>query len=239
MRPRLPVIALAIAYPLLVLAGVATGASALRFAGLVALVLAVVLPGLLAGRRYSWVVAAVMLTGCAWLGRTGSSLLALLIAPIVIPAGVAWVFGRTLLRGQVPLIEQLVLRLHAGGPPADQERLRYARHLTVGWTTLLAALASANAILGALVAPGGFCDLLGRVPPVSVSVRAWALLTGIVGYALVIVFFVAEYMYRQQRFPVQPYDGFVDFLRRALASAPLVVAGHAGPTDTRMAEPDS
>ncbi|MFO1394648.1 MAG: hypothetical protein U1F09_12865 [Steroidobacteraceae bacterium] len=161
-----------------------------------------------------------VIAGCAWLAHLGSAMLPLLLAPVLIPAGVAWTFGRTLRAGRVPLIVQLVRHLHAGHGPVTEDRIHYAARLTMAWTALLAALAASNAVLALVVTPGGLLESMGQHPPVAVSSRTWALWTGILGYAVVSVFFAAEYVYRQRRFPEQPYRDFRDFLRRSIAAVP-------------------
>lgn len=219
-------VVLAVSYPLLLLAGVWWDAGILRHAGLLALIIAVGLPGLVAGRRSAWLGTTIATAGFLWLVRSGSTMLPLLLAPVLIPAGAAWIFGRTLLPGRVALIEQLVRVLH-GGELVDHARLLYARRLTIAWTALLAALAASNAALGAVTSPGGLVDHFGIDLPFSVSNRLWAGWTGVAGYAVVALFFVAEFAYRQRRFPQQPYDGFVDFVRRSAAAAPALLAGRA------------
>ena len=224
MRPAVLSVALLVAYPLLVLAGVVSGVHAVRIAGLASLGVAILLPGLVAGRPAAWSAAVLTIAGCAWLALRESSMLPLLLAPVLIPAGVAWVFGRTLRADRVPLIVQLVRHLHAGHGPVDEDRIRYARRLTVAWTVLLAGLAVFNAMLGLLMTPGGLLEsFFGHRPPLAVSDRTWAIATGLLGYVAVAVFFVAEYAYRQRRFPEQPYRDFREFLRRSVAAAPAIV----------------
>lgn len=223
MRPGVLSVALLVAYPLLVLAGVVSGVQAVRMAGLAALGLAILLPGLVAGRPATWCAAALAIAGCTWLALRDSSMLPLLLAPVLIPAGVAWIFGRTLRAGRVPLIVQLVRHLHAGHGPVAEDRILYARRLTVAWTVLLAGLALFNAMLGSLMTPGGLLESLGTRTPLAVSDRTWAIATGLLGYVVVAVFFVAEYAYRQSRFPEQPYRDFREFLRRSMAAAPAIV----------------
>lgn len=223
MRPAVLSVALLVAYPLLVLAGVVSGVHAVRIAGLASLGVAILLPGLLAGRPAAWSAAVLTIAGCAWLALRESSMLPLLLAPVLIPAGVAWVFGRTLRADRVPLIVQLVRHLHEGHGPVADDRIRYARRLTIAWTLLLAGLALFNAALGLLVTPGGFLDSIGQRAPLAVSGRTWAIATGLLGYVVVAVFFVSEYVYRQSRFPEQPYRDFRDFLRRSVAAAPSIV----------------
>lgn len=223
MRPGALSVALMVAYPVLVLAGVVSGVQAVRLLGLATLGLAILLPGLVAGRMVAWSAAVLTIAGSAWLARRDSSMLPLLLAPVLIPAGVAWIFGRTLRAGRVPLIVQLVRHLHDGHGPLAEDRIRYARRLTIAWTVLLTGLALVNATLGLLMTPGGLLESFGQRTPLAVSDRTWAVATGILGYAVVAAFFLAEYAYRQRRFPQQPYHGFREFLRRSMAAAPAIM----------------
>lgn len=54
--------------------------------------------------------------------------------------------------------------------------------------------------------------------PLPVSNNAWALFTNVIGYVSVGAFFLAEYAYRQYRFPKQPYRNLMDFVRRTVAA---------------------
>lgn len=238
MRPAVIVVSLAAAYPMLLIAGIARDVSVLRYASLVALLTAVFLPGLLAGRVAAWIGAFASIAACLWLTRRGAGMLPLLLAPVVIPAGVGWIFGRTLRPGNVPLIEQIVRYLHSGTGPVELARTRYARRLTIAWTVLLASLAVGNAVLGAFASPGGLLELAGIHPPLSVPSSIWAAWTGAAGYLVVAAFFVAEYAYRQWRFPDQPYDGFMDFLRRSAAIAPSLATGRS-PSHGNTTSPDT
>jgi hypothetical protein len=97
----------------------------------------------------------------------------------------------------------------------------------------LASLAVCNAVLGAFTSPGGLLELAGFRPPFAVPSPIWAAWTGVAGYLVVALFFVAEYAYRQWRFPDQPYDGFMDFLRRSAALAPELATGRSrSPSNT-------
>ena len=69
---------------------------------------------------------------------------------------VAWIFGRTLLHGRVPLITRMVAGLD--GIPARHSRRTccdYTRNLTPAWAVLLAALALLNLLLAAIAVPNG------------------------------------------------------------------------------------
>jgi uncharacterized membrane protein len=220
MRRGAILVALGVSYPVIVAAGVVTGSELLKFGGLAVLLLILLLPGLARGGPLSWLCAIAGVIGLGVAARAHLVMLPLLVTPVVIPAAVAWAFGRTLLGGRTPLISQIVQLLHPPDDRVDPAILEYARRLTWTWTLLLAALAVANAALGALMTPGGFCNLIGMNSPIPVPQSVWALFTNVFGYVIVGVFFLAEYAYRRRRFPVQPYSDFADFLRRSVALAP-------------------
>ena len=230
-------IAIAVGYPALVVAGISAGSETLTLAGLAALVLAVLLPGLLRGRVSSWLGAILAIVGLLVVARADAALPALIITPILIPGAVAWTFGRTLLPGRTPLIGQLVRLLHGPNDRVDPEVFLYARRLTWLWCLLTAGIALTNATLGALMSPGGIVEQIGIEPPVQVSRDSWAWFANVFGYLIVGIVFVAEYAYRRHRFPDQPYRSFADFLRRSIAAAPrLSGAPVDGGADVRPLE---
>lgn len=104
----------------------------------------------------------------------------LLVPPIAINLALAWVFGRTLLRGRVPLIARFALM--------EQETLSaevaaYTRLLTWLWTVLFVTAAAISLVLA----------LAG-------DRNAWSLFTNLINYLLVGVLFVGEFAYRRLRF---------------------------------------
>lgn len=92
-----------------------------------------------------------------------------------------WVFGRTLVHGREPLISSFARRIHGTVPPHVDP---YARRVTVAWCVFFAAQALLSAVLFALA-------------PLDV----WSLFVNVLSFPLVIVMFVAEYLYRIVRFP--------------------------------------
>lgn len=162
--------------------------------------------------------------------------LLLYLPPVVINLGLAWLFGHTLVGRRTPLIAQLVRLLHAPGAVLDAGVVPYARRLTFAWAALFVALAITNAALALFATPDGVLLLAGVGTPLPVPREWWSVFANFANYAIVVAFFVAEYLYRQQRFPDQPYAGFVDFCRRAAAAGPVLLAH--GP-DARRNPPGS
>lgn len=204
-------VVLALAYP--VLAHVAGNLHDGRYAvlALADIALIVLLRPLLQVRAWAWI--SLVATGIALAGltRAGLALEPLLLVPVAIVGGVAWMFGRTL-RG-VPLITRMVAGLD--GISASQlspALLRYTRHLTLSWTVLLAALALFNLLLALFAVPDGLLSSNGIAPPMAVSQQQWSWATAF-NLALMIGFFLVEFAIRQRRFPGR-YRSLWDFLQR-------------------------
>jgi uncharacterized membrane protein len=104
----------------------------------------------------------------------------LFVPPILINAMLAWLFGRTLVRGRVPLIARFAV-MEQGTLSA--ELAAYTRTLTWLWTLLFIAAA----LLSLALAMSGHRD-------------AWSLFTNFVNYLLVAALFVGEFVYRRLRF---------------------------------------
>jgi uncharacterized membrane protein len=153
----------------------------------------------------------------------------LLLPPVLIPAGICWTCGRTLLRGRTPLVERLARGFHAPAVPAD-DILRYARRVTWAWTLLLAAVALANAILIVMLAPGGLLALAGLTPPWPVPPTAFAWLSNTGTYLLIGGMFAAEFAIRLWRFPDYRFRNPLTFIREARTRMPNIVAAlrHGG-----------
>lgn len=202
------------AYPLLAHVAVLRESTTLVAASVGLLALLILYPGLRRGRVLAWALlaaAAVALHSAA--GRE-QTLLLLFLPPVLINGFMAWVFGHTLRRGRMPLIERVVRVMHGPDDPLSPEILAYARHVTLAWACVLAALAALNLLLAALARPGGILLATGLDPGIHVPLSAWSLFANVLNYALVAALFVVEYLIRRRRFPEQPYRGFVDFTRR-------------------------
>ena len=194
---------------------------------LASLVLLLVPLGSAAIRSRSWPVSALLgliIAILLLLGRAHATLLALYLPPVAINFAVAWLFGHTLLHGRVPLVERLVRVLHAGEERIDPEIIRYARRVTLAWTMLLALLGVLNLVLAICVVPGGFLHAFGIPPPLAVPQEWWSSVANIGSYLILGAFFALEYAYRRHRFPEQPYRNAADFLRKAVAAGPKIVA---------------
>jgi uncharacterized membrane protein len=103
-----------------------------------------------------------------------------LLAQLAICLSVAWLFGRTLRPGAVPLVTQMAHAVHGTLPPAIEA---YARSLTVAWTLFMLALGAASVTLF-----------------LHASLDAWSFFANVLLLPLVAVMFLAEYGYRTLRY---------------------------------------
>lgn len=104
----------------------------------------------------------------------------LFVPPILINALLAWLFGRTLVHGRVPLIARFAV-MEQGTLSA--ELAAYTRMLTWLWTLLFISAA----LLSLALAMSGHRD-------------AWSLFTNFINYLLVAALFLGEFAYRRLRF---------------------------------------
>lgn len=103
----------------------------------------------------------------------------LYVPPVAINLVLCWLFGRTLVRGRVPLIARFAM-IEQGTLTPELER--YTRVLTWIWTLLFAAAAAISAALA-----------------LSGSRDAWSLFTNLLNYLAVAFLFLGEYVYRRVR----------------------------------------
>jgi uncharacterized membrane protein len=104
----------------------------------------------------------------------------LYLPPIGINLALGWVFGRTLVRGRVPLVARFAT-VEQG--ELSTELKTYTRTLTWLWTLLFVAAA----LLSFALAMSGHRD-------------AWSLFTNFINYLLVGALFLGEFVYRRLRF---------------------------------------
>jgi uncharacterized membrane protein len=164
--------------------------------------LAVAAAGMLAARA-PWPLAALVAAaalGVPWVGFDLVAQLAL-AGPAVAFLAMAWLFGRTLAPGRVPLVERISRAERDGDfPPALAP---YARRLTLAWTVLLAAIPVADAALALLAGPAAQSAIVNLV--------SWTLIAGL---------FFGEYAYRRWRYPEFPHKPPLAVARNLVRRAP-------------------
>jgi uncharacterized membrane protein len=205
-------VALALSYP--VLAHLASVNDSGAWAGLAmaSMVVFVLLEPLLHRRLWALLVLGACLLGLWWIAQTRYALMPLLAPPVVFIALVGWLFGRTLVKGRVPLITRIVEALYAqASMPMTPDLYRYTRQLTFAWALVLGLLAVINLLLALCAVPDGVLAQLGHVPPVSVTSAQWSLFANVLNYGIVGGFFVVEYLLRKRRFPQRPYRNVLEF----------------------------
>ncbi|HLP98922.1 MAG TPA: hypothetical protein VK149_10790 [Sideroxyarcus sp.] len=95
-----------------------------------------------------------------------------------------WLFGRTLLPGQEPLISQISRRVNGTLNP---EVVDYTRHVTIAWCIYF-VLQVVTSLLLYVFAP----------------ISAWSMFINVLNLPLLVLMFVGEKTYRTARFPNHP-----------------------------------
>jgi uncharacterized membrane protein len=207
-------IGLAIAYPVLAHMAVVSRSVAVTVASLAVLASLVLLPRLVARSVIAWCLLPLVSGGLLLLAHSRAAWLPLYATPVFVNLFAAWIFGHTLAPGKIPLIERLARMMHEPDGISD-EIVRYARKVTLAWTLFLSGLALLNLSLALLAAPGGALLMMGWHPVVTVPIEMWSLFANFIDYLLAGALFLAEYVYRQHKFPEQPYRNLFDFVQRA------------------------
>jgi uncharacterized membrane protein len=212
-------------YPLLAHVAALTGRPALIAASLGLLVVLVLLPALRNGRALAWILLAAAACGLSLAVASGQALPLLMLPPVLLNGFMAWLFGRTLRDGRMPLIERAARAMRGPGAVLADEVVAYARGVTQAWTALFVVLAIVNLALAALARPGGLLLAAGIDPGVSVPLGAWSLFANVLSYVFIGALFAIEFVVRGRRFPHQPYRGAVEFMRRLTAQGHLFRPG--------------
>lgn len=225
-EPAGPLLLLGCSYPPLAHLAALSGRPGLIAASIGWLLLLVLLPELRRRSLAAWVLLAAGLAGLYAITGSAAPLRMQFLPPILMFGFMAWVFGHTLRPGRMPLIESIIRALNGPGDDLDADVLGYARRLTAVWTALFVCLGVINTVLALCAEPDGLLLTFGLQPVVTVPLSLWSLFANVLNYLLVGALFVVEFMYRQRRFPQQPYRGLLDFTRRVASLGAMY--GHAG-----------
>ena len=211
-----------LAYPLLAHAAAVLGHGWLAFTAAGLLLLLLLWPALRRGHPAAWLALPAALALLAALAGAGMTLLPLLAPPVLLNAAAAWLFARSLRRGRTPLIERIARALQGPDAALSPEVLAYTRRVTAGWALLLSTLALLNLVLALLASPGGVLDAMGLASPVTVPRSTWSLFANLLNYLVVVLWFVAEYLWRRHRFPLhtRAEGGFTGFGARMMRLGP-------------------
>jgi uncharacterized membrane protein len=93
----------------------------------------------------------------------------------------AWTFGRTLLRGRVPLCTKFADKIHG---PLTALELTYTRHVTLAWTLFFVGNLLVTFVLFAFA-----------------PLRTWSFFVNFVSLPLVLLMFVVEFAVRRRVLP--------------------------------------
>ncbi|MEO6137730.1 MAG: ketosynthase [Luteimonas sp.] len=211
---------LAIAYPLLAHLASDRHNGMLAVIALGDIALIVLLQPLLQRRGWSWGLLLVLAAALWVLLASGYALLPLLLVPVALLALVGYGFGRTLRGNRIPLITRMLCGLDGVQiSELSPELRRYTRSLTAAWAALLGVMALVNLTLALLAVPDGLLASVGVASPLPVTRAQWSWCANVLNYGVVAGFFLAEFRYRQRKFPGR-YHNLLDFLQRMARLGP-------------------
>jgi uncharacterized membrane protein len=112
----------------------------------------------------------------------------------------AFTFGRTLLKGRVPLCTQFADKVHG---PLTALELRYTRNVTVAWVIFFLLNMAVTYVLFEFA-----------------PLRIWSLFVNFFSLPLILLMFVAEYAVRRRVLTLGPRSGLIATLRVYFANPP-------------------
>jgi uncharacterized membrane protein len=160
---------------------------------------------LIALRWRAWLTFLATCAGLWWLVRYGGGRPLLYLPSILIPAALAWFFGRTLFAGRQPLITTVAL---AARPATPDYLMAYSRHLTGLWTGIFIAMTAWDFALAAC-APRA----------------AWSFMANGANYLVIGATVVLEYLFRRWRFREYDHPGFAEYLKIVVSADPRRMRG--------------
>ena len=112
----------------------------------------------------------------------------------------AFGFGRSLLKGRVPLCTQLADRIHG---PLSAAELRYTRKVTIAWVVFFLLNMTVTGVLFAFA-----------------PLRIWSLFVNFLSLPLFLLMFAAEYAVRRRALPQVQTSSLIATLRMYFANPP-------------------
>ena len=173
-------------YPLLVHLLILYKVPAVAVAGLVAtsLVYFYTMLHLSAGPRvrFVWIGVYALLAAVGLLNLLTDTVYALYLPPLLINFGLMTLFGLTLRRDSMPLVERL-MRMEYPGAELPMALVRYARNLTRVWVGYFAGIVLVSLVLA-----------------VNAPLELWSLFANVLSYLFAILLFLAQYAWRALRY---------------------------------------
>jgi len=132
--------------------------------------------------RFAWIGVYALLAAVGSLNLLTDTVYSLYLPPLLINSGLMIVFGLTLRRGSMPLIERL-MRMEYFGSELPAALVRYARNLTRVWVGYFASIV-----------------LIALLLAVSAPLELWSLFANVLSYLFAILLFLAQYVWRALRY---------------------------------------
>lgn len=159
---------------------------------------------------------------------SGHPELALMALPVVFLAAVAWLFARTLKRGEEPLVTRCVRVIEGEARLALPGVRVYTRGVTVFWACLLGMMVLLSLLVALCTRPGGWLATFGVASPVALpgSLLAWYPEAGC--WLVLLVAFTGEYLFRRWHLRHIPHPSVRRFVAQIVRRWPALVRGEDG-----------
>jgi uncharacterized membrane protein len=132
--------------------------------------------------RFVWIGVYALLAAVGLLNLLTDTVYALYLPPLLINSGLMILFGLTLRRGSMPLVERL-MRMEYSGAELPAALGRYARNLTRIWVGYFSSIVLISLLLA-----------------VSAPLELWSLFANVLSYLFAIILFLAQYVWRALRY---------------------------------------
>lgn len=216
---------LLLAYPALVIAGVVTHRQVFALLALAVLLTVLLLPRLLAGRMFAWLIWSALAATLWLIWRAGFADVLLETIPILINLMLACWFGSTL-RSDEPRVARFIVAIEGDARLQEPGVADYARHLTWFWTLLLCIQAAVLTVMLLCAEPGGLLARFGVIAPLAIPGRWAAAWLHLGCYVLLGAAFVLEYGYRRWHLRHLSHPGLHDMLLQLVRHWPQLMRGH-------------
>lgn len=184
---------LVVLYPLLVHLSLVMDVPQLQIFAIISFATGILYKSLIKLQRSAWIALIFISVVAIGFGYFNITLYALYLPPILFPLLLLFVFGRTLMHGQVPLVTAIG---EASRGPLTEAMRRYTRRITQFWCCVFLIMACWSLTLPFMKQP-----------------ELWSWFTNVINYGLVGTLFIGEFILRKYLFPDHNHPNFIEYLR--------------------------
>ncbi len=187
-----------LSYPLLVHLAIIRSEPVLLLLAIILLIFGLLLFRLKAGAIDAWLIFIAVLISAGVTYHFSLLLYVSFAPPVVLPLLLFYIFGRTLLRGETPLVTRI--GQEARGPLGSPLE-RYTRRVTQLWTCFFL-----------------FSAVFSLCLAIFASAYLWSIYTNFISYILTAILFAGEFVWRKTKFQQHDHPSFIDYVKIVVRS---------------------